>query len=350
MIQDIVILIHGISPQIDVGDPTSMLRNFFETIRDRSTHIQSRFGDERLIYIQWGHPSSNQTSKATDDQKIHFAQAHILEKLKGLPLPEGIDDRLPLSRATIARLLQREMLISGIGDVVYFVGSEGYHTIISMIQDRLQKRISILVNAGTISPSDTLRLHLITHSLGVTIGFELVVSLIAEQRVVESYFGYPGSHGGSTVGPIDRAECYLMRNDASQPSRDFYKQWEGKVVLGSFISTASQLPLLLQRRQDIINTLADGKHIDAGKYIGLGDDSERRWLLFHDPRDLLSFHTKMLFAETPNIVETVVENEIERGFDIGKRFEQTHNNYFLHEEVLRMTEEQLLVSSHRRIE
>jgi hypothetical protein len=315
-----------------------------------SAHIQARFSNERLIYIQWGHPSSNQTNLATDDQKIYFAQAHILEKLKGLPLPEAIDDRLPLSRATIARLLQREMLISGIGDVVYSVDSKGYYAIIGMIQDRLQKRINSLVDAGTISLSDKLRLHLITHSHGVTIGFELLVSLIATHNAVENYFGFPVSYGGPTAGLSDRVECYLMRNDASQASRNLYNQWKGRVVLGSFISTAYQLPLLLQRRQVIVNQLADDKRIDVSEYIGLSDDPAYRWLLFHDPRDLLSFHTKMLFAETPNIVETVIENEIDRNLDIGKRFEQAHNNYFLHKEMLKMTEEQLLASSNHRID
>jgi len=53
--------------------------------------------------------------------------------------------------------------------------------------------------------------------------------------------------------------------------------------------------------------------------------------------------TKFMFSDQDVIVETEVENTIDNTpLNIGDRFSQTHNNCRLHEDVLKMTEDQLL--------
>jgi len=50
-----------------------------------------------------------------------------------------------------------------------------------------------------------------------------------------------------------------------------------------------------------------------------------------------------MFSDQDVIVETEVENTIDNTpLNIGDRFSQTHNNCRLHEDVLKMTEDQLL--------
>lgn len=75
---------------------------------------------------------------------------------------------------------------------------------------------------------------------------------------------------------------------------------------GSFVAAASQL----QRRQHAIEQLARGVHLDPA-HIGITPACDcPRWLLFHDPRDLLSLPTKALFGDCPWIHEAWVENKV----------------------------------------
>ncbi|MFM9086869.1 MAG: hypothetical protein ACKOPT_01755 [Cyanobium sp.] len=62
------------------------------------------------------------------------------------------DDYLPWSPAQLAQALQRTLLISGIGDVVYFSGVDGYRTIQRILFRTLRERVEQLVTAMT--PAD----------------------------------------------------------------------------------------------------------------------------------------------------------------------------------------------------
>ena len=345
MIKDIAVLIHGISPQKKAGDPTTHLREFFNELRQHSQHIQSRFKDEQLIFIQWGHPSDEDPSAASSDQRIYFAQQQILVRLNSIPLPANPNDRGPLSRAVLARTLHNEILISGFGDVVYFVGSQGYGKIVGIVLDQVRKRIDALVASGYLDMNDQIRLHLIGHSLGVTIGFEFLLSIFSDAQYVSSYFAQKDDETSVSEGSLNRALSFQMTSVTAQENVEFYSRWRQRFIFGSFIATASQLPLLLQRRQVVIDSLANEQQLDP-RIIGITGDPRYRWLLFHDPRDLLSFNTKILFSDEDSIVETEVQNKVDATLlDVGKKFSQTHENYRFNEIVKKMALEQLLLAT-----
>jgi hypothetical protein len=61
-----------------------------------------------------------------------------------------------------------------------------------------------------------------------------------------------------------------------------------------------------------------------------------RWLLFHDPRDVLSLPTKPLFGNCPWIEEEWVENKVS-ALAPADRFEETHNGTWFNPQVIAST-------------
>jgi hypothetical protein len=101
-----------------------------------------------------------------------------------------------------------------------------------------------------------------------------------------------------------------------QLQREQYLHWraravEGRLVLGSKSSAASQLPLLLLRKQRLVDALTvPGARIDAS-VIGIRPDAGTQWLLFYDVDDVLGFPTRPLFTPERALKEIEVRTGLE---------------------------------------
>lgn len=295
MIQDFAILIHGINPDLIPGDSIEALDGFLATLCQDDEHLSCRFPPERVIPIRWGHPQQGRPDEGASfsrDEQLFVAQNRILQVITAVEPELTPDDYLPWSRAQVAIALQRTLLISGIGDVVYFTGSDGYRTIQRIVFRQLQQRIQHLLCSGQLDPSDTIRLHLFAESLGVSISYEFLALLFGPRRLghalsdlldsdMLSFFQRLNhTHSKSREHPTTQADGHTFVADGAPTGPAF--------IFGSFIAAASQLPLLLQRRQHAIEELARGDCLDPA-HIGVHPSCDcPRWLLFHDPRDILS--------------------------------------------------------------
>jgi hypothetical protein len=98
--------------------------------------------------------------------------------------------------------------------------------------------------------------------------------------------------------------------------RERYLLWrsraaEGRLRLGSKSSAASQLPLLMLRKQKLVDLLNEpGARIDAS-VIGIREDGAPHWLLFYDVDDVLGFPTRPLFSPERALHEIEVRTGLE---------------------------------------
>jgi hypothetical protein len=96
------------------------------------------------------------------------------------------------------------------------------------------------------------------------------------------------------------------------------KAASGALTLGSFVATASQLPVFLLRKQGLVERLAGGQQLDPA-VIGVHGRHEQ-WLLFYDVDDLLGYPTRHLYAPRTGIREIQV--------DSSDLFHDAHTRYW----------------------
>jgi hypothetical protein len=120
------------------------------------------------------------------------------------------------------------------------------------------------------------RLHIITASLGVSIGYDFLANIFNQSPMStpSSEYDYLRELAGSSV-----------RVPIGTPT---------KIQLGTFISAASQLPLLLMRKHEYVNLMVSGEQIDSS-VLSFRDGEAQAWILFNDVIRVLSAKTKALF-------------------------------------------------------
>jgi hypothetical protein len=81
----------------------------------------------------------------------------------------------------------------------------------------------------------------------------------------------------------------------------------GRIELGSIVSMASPLPILMMRSQQVIDTFALGETLLADE-IGIAKNAkEIIWKNFYNFDDLQAFPIRPLFGEHPGIQDIEVE-------------------------------------------
>ena len=96
-----------------------------------------------------------------------------------------------------------------------------------------------------------------------------------------------------------------------QPFLEAYTFWRerraaGDLVLGSMSSTGGQLPLMMMRKQTLVERLARGTRLDAG-VIGIAPGDGLKWKLFYDADDALGFPARRMFEPQAAIQEYEVD-------------------------------------------
>lgn len=101
-------------------------------------------------------------------------------------------------------------------------------------------------------------------------------------------------------------------------------------------STASQLPLFVIRKQELVNSLSQGQPIKAAN-IGIIENNRIKWKLFYDVDDLIGFASRRLHDSGNVILDIQV--------DSGDNPAKTHTEYWKNFDVIRETAELLLSNS-----
>lgn len=313
-VTNLLITIHGINPCLEPKDLTEDFKKLFDSMVAQRPMLNNLFPSDHRIYIQWGHPP-NENSKE-NIFTIGRAQAKIL-KLLDYDKSERTNNDIKLNKFfpnnlnvsyILSKLLRENFVLTGLGDAAYYCSEEGENEVRSYIYEIILRKLEELKKKNS-----RIRIHFIGHSLGVAICHDILFGL---------------SYNGQNYEP-----GFLKNALGKEDLLKLFKFWRqemlshGKLEAGSFISLASQLPLFIQRKHDILK-----KFINEENYkldltdIGISG-TQLKWLLFYDLNDLLGFRTRPLYHDPNKIVK-----EIE--VDCGVLPDSAHLNYFKNPTVI----------------
>ena len=297
---NVVVLIHGITPERDPS-PAEQYRPMIEGLRARGV-------DSVPIGVVWGVPGAGgQISRP--DQRLNDAEHHVsdrvrFENVRADPSPhnevmmeplEQLVERhgIPLLRGMLTTL--REQFVQfGLADAVYYASAEGEHDVRHAVYGRVLGALEEHADAQDV------RLHIVPHSLGVTVAHDFLYGLFAPEHE-------PDFARGLEAG----AEADYQRR-----AREHYASWRaradaGRLTLGTFVSLASQLPLTLLRKRELVQRFFDREPLDP-RVLGVAPDERRtRWAIFYDIDDVLGFATRRLYREHAAIKDVQIQTGIE---------------------------------------
>jgi len=315
---DVLIMIHGMVPNPRPSDPFDTYTQFYNDLVYQQRNLQHTIAD-RKIYVEWGHePTHIPAEGLRADQKLTRAQlfAHNRVSYDAVRVDPSPNNRLltglrhsdynlvPRLRDTVTSI--RDGIIHfGIGDAVYYCSQEGENNVRKAVYEQ------ILTKLDQFEAREIVRLHIIGHSLGVTLSHDFLFGLFAQ----------------------DHKPGFIDEGQGSQNAIELFKKWRDRaqnntLQLGTLISSASQLPVFLMRKQNLIDKLFKGELLNPVD-LGIIDEATVRWLIFYDIDDILGFTTRRLYKSTDAIMEIQV--------DTGDLPNAAHTGYWENQTVIRET-------------
>lgn len=264
---------------------------------------------EEVIKINW------QENKHTKDAKIYLAQKFVAAQLTPERLRQNTErNNILLSEREsdspsemlgdrnaqpwwrlMVQPLRQTLLLQGLGDLVYYAGVEGQmavqQAVYSQVLEILAKyRSKVEKDLGKQEQTIKVRLHIIGHGLGGAIAYDFLQGLFSSKTSI-----------ASDVLPTEERE-----------TGEGYQFWRraalaGRIELGSMVSIASPLPILMMRFPDVIETFAKGETLVASQ-IGIPKNSkEIIWKNFYNFDDLPAFPIRPLFGDRGGIQDIEVD-------------------------------------------
>lgn len=332
---NILVMIHGMSPNVTASSPFAQYEQFWEQVAalrpELPPLIHKRIGIQwgqampRLPYEAllaaegWGYRVPEQPHQLRRDEWLTEAQLNLGARVrtgKTLGEPdkgpgEGQFDLGVPGLRQLVRTLREGIILYGFGDVIYYCSSEGEKNTRRVVYEQ------ILQQLDEFHAEDEVRLHIVAHSLGVTIAHDLLFGLFTRGN-----------------------ESDFWGHQADEASKGMFIRWSTKAQsappslrLGTLVSMASQLPLFVMRKQAMVSMLGQDEYLDPAS-IGISPDDPRpRWVNFYDVDDLLSFPTRRLYKESTALLELAV--------DSGDRPDLAHTGYWTNPFVIERAAELL---------
>ncbi|MDB4986239.1 MAG: hypothetical protein JWN04_1417, partial [Myxococcaceae bacterium] len=180
------------------------------------------------------------------------------------------------------RRIREQLVQFGLADAVYYASEEGEFDVRNNVYSQILSALREYLDAPDV------RLHLVTHSLGVTVGHDFLYGLF----------------GSTSPDFLDQARD---PQDAADYLTWRRKVGDGELRVGSLTTMASQLPLFGLRKRSLVQRLAAGQTLQTGD-IGIGLDDKVRWLVVYDVDDVLGFATRELYGNHPSIRQVQVDS------------------------------------------
>ncbi len=317
-----LILIHGMILDPTPRDHTAQYDRLIDQLSTQQPNLRSRLAP--IIRVEWGHglptplptgPSPDQQLTAAENTlnaRISYAvvQAdrspanHLLTGFFSEPFSTTLGRRLTTP-------IKEVVMIRGITDALYYCAPDGERAIRKTVYTQVLASLDAYRNA------DTVRLHVIAHSLGATVAFDFLYGLFA-----------PNSAYPNGTPDFVRENMEVPEVQAVAAAYQFWREraQQQRLRLGSLSSTGGQVPLLLLRKQKLVDALARGEQLDA-TVIGIQRSGPVQWKNFYDVDDVLGFPTRRVF---------VTDGEIEdHQVDTGWLPEPAHTTYWQHVTVIR---------------
>jgi hypothetical protein len=349
MEKNIVILIHGIAINMKPEDPGVWMKKFWQDVCKKDDRLKNILPQD-CLYVKWGQPIGSPPQAPTrDDQYLCDAENYAGDRTSyenvstdSDPNNHVINDGvweiiaylwkaspwyfkpfvlllvLPVLfwgnriKNKLNGALRNQLLLAGLGDAVYYVSQEG--------EDQLRKYIYGAFAAFIDRyPEDEIRIHVISHSLGVTIAHDFLYGLFTKPQA-------------PTAVSNDAAFIRVkMRTQSQSPQR---------VVLGSFTSFASQLPLMHLRKTKFVRSFGNDfrtssptrpvlNAADIGTETDSKETGKTKWNIFYDRDDPLGFPTRRLYIDSKKRIQ---EYQVSTGI-LG----EAHVNYWTNDQVISKT-------------
>lgn len=346
--KNLLVFIHGMMPEDYPPSAESIYNQLWDSVKNLSANLEYRIDSDDIIRVEWGRYDA---LIDRPDQNINKAEKFVAEKihnkihsdnprLKNLDFVRNLLNfqiGSPLSQILQPYLhtLRQTIIYRGLGDVVYYCSEEGKLAVQVAVYGSVLKRLEYYRE----EPDTKIRLHIIAHSLGVTVANDFLHGLFSpavrscenEQENSDQLTLFTKKFNDPKLEPL------------RQKVKERYEFWrspenKNRLELGSIVSMASQLPLLMLRSQHIVDDLADGKKLSPEE-IGISEDTDEViWKIFYDIDDLLAFPTSPLFGDHPAIKDCQVDSGAHPG--------TAHTDYWktpkVHEEISELLNRRML--------
>jgi hypothetical protein len=290
MAKHVLILIHGITPEVIPRARTEEYRHFWNALQAEQPALLAVI--HKLVFVEWGNrvhehavrPDErlSEAERSTSELvKVSHVHAHPSKNNLKHPGPLGDWNLIPGLRVVV-RNLREDLVQFGLGDAIYYASEEGERALRAAVYGQVLHALRELRREPEVM------LHVVGHSLGVTVAHDFLYGL----------FGKPDEPHflGQAARPEDSEDYALWRTKARNK----------ELLLGSFTSMASQLPLFALRKQSLVNDLAAGKLLDPS-VIGVVPDGQTQWLVVYDVDDPLGFATRELYGDRPEVRQVQVD-------------------------------------------
>lgn len=285
-----------------LGEDKSHNSNLWEAVK--KYHNLSERIDE-VINVNW----------QENDVKIYLAQKFVAAQLAPERLRENTDgnnillsdgecdsaaETLPERNAQpwwrlLVQPLRQSLLLQGWGDLVYYAGIEGQMAVqlavYSQAVEILAKyRSKVEKDLRKQEQTIKVRLHIIGYGLGGAIAYDFLQGLFSSKTSIAS-------------------DILLAEDREILEGYQFWRQAAGlgRIELGSIVSMASPLPILMMRSPQIIDTFAKGETLLSAQ-IGIPNNiKEIIWKNFYNFDDLQAFPIRPLFGDRAAIQDIQVE-------------------------------------------
>lgn len=304
---------------------------------------------DQIVRVNWGQ-YLEETTEPRLDEKINLAEKFIsdqlnFDRLRENPSPNNIvrsgmnrDLTLQPWWRLLVNPIRETLLLRGFGDAVYYLGEDGriavqlsvYRQVLAALE---QYRSRIERDIAREEVNIKVRLHAIGTSLGSTIINDFLHGLFSNT-------GYR-----IKIHPEQAKEPKIVTSNVLEKEKEQtverYQFWrlaaqKKHLEVGSIVTMASQLPVLLLRSQRVVDAFAKGETLPADE-IGIPSDTkEIIWKIFYDIDDILAFPVRPLFGDYPGIQD--IQVDVADGL-------KTHTSYWQNE----MIHEQVAELLNRRV-
>jgi hypothetical protein len=289
---NILIFIHGITPEERPASHQRDYRDLWEAMQVVAPSLTRKV--DKVVEVEWGNRFAG--GPIGPDTLLSDAERQISGRVRfdvveqhpgpGNVLHPGVlgDVGIPGVRR-LARNIRERLVQFGLADAVYYASEDGERAVRNAIYGKVLRELR------EYKAEAELRLHVVAHSLGVTVAHDFLYGLFGK-------FDAP-DYLAQTNSTIDRQDYEYWRARAAL----------GQLIVGSFVNMASQLPLFVLRKQKLVTQLAEGKVLSPSDIgIGVGADQAVRWLVMYDVDDVLGFATRELYGNHASIRQVQVDS------------------------------------------
>jgi hypothetical protein len=313
MKKNVLVFVHGMTTDVAPSDPTRQggrYDQFWTALQARKPELKYLFSNGP-IKVEWGHQLSPNENPVRDDHKLTEVERFVNDQVSYRNLeqhsgPNNIiisDWGIPGIRQVVTNV--REGVVSfGLTDVAYYCSDDGETRV------RAQVYSQVLLAMQQYLTESNVRIHLFGHSLGVTIVHDFLFGLFKKDHEPDFVKNNQG-------GPWTSQEFQKWRDKAQG----------GELTVGGVALAASQLPLLVMRKQVMIDKLFTHQGLNPADIGVVSTGIQVKF--FYDVDDVLGFSSRNLYSPNDAMMDIQV--------DVGDTPQSAHTGYWKNETVIRET-------------